>query len=314
MNVEKGFNEFISIYSKEIDFTKDISFQIRYQKNQIVSDTGLFYSSISQPQEYINIKSIIVSEKARNDINGKFETEFSYFLDKMENSFYRNYMKLDSLFANIGAFSSIFKTISYMLSKIINYKALELKLINKFFDLTEEKEKDKEKFNKLRITKQKIVNKTDSIQRYTHIYPSFNYVVKNIRSIHFSNNDKLEFSVFNFCCMNKRKKFDVGLNALEFNLDIIVLLKRILNMDIIKDIVIQKDLLKLINAFRMKIFIDEFSYNKEINKFNKENFIYEYRGQREYVLNLIKRFRPNNFNIEDFRIILKRLNLKRNVL
>jgi hypothetical protein len=102
--------------------------------------------------EFLSMKSINVVNGIRNR-DGQISIKVKFILDKMENVFIRQYMRLDSFIANIIAYASIILSIMRSINFMINFKRLKLKLFNEFWNILDEKKKVKLRKNFINSSK-----------------------------------------------------------------------------------------------------------------------------------------------------------------
>ena len=276
MTSPQGFSKFLNSYGFSADFTKDYLITINYQNNRITTDEGYFYPTNKNNTPFFNLKSISHSTTNRAQVNGDINFYILTTMDRNENIYTRTYQKLDSLFANTRALTTIIYQIFYFLNTIINYKKFDLKLINLFFHANDNEEK--ESINEGNSIKLNLVN--EEVVAY-HLKGKKLEGLQSILKRKFESKiiarekNMINSSFKSLFCENK-KKFDIGQELLKFHLDIRIVLKQLFDLEEMKSLLYENDelkVLKLINncnpTFKENFFRDNFLSKNKNEKLDK---------------------------------------------
>ena len=322
MTIPEGFSKFVNSYGLFVDFTKDYQITIEYQNNRIITDQGFFYSTAKNNTPFFNIKSILSSSLNRDLVNGEINFYIFSYLNRNENVYTRTYQKLDALFANTRALIFIIYQIFSLINSFINYKKLDLELINLFFQFNEEKPfinedkpfikefENQANSHKLNLVNEDIVTyhlkgrKLEALQSILKKKFKSEILIKEQKRINSNFKD-----IF---CENK-KKFNLGEKLLLFHLDIRVILKQLFDLENMKGILFGKDELKVLKLIRDKIKMRDYDLNFKEN-FIKENFLFMNKNTDEKLDDIVKIVAKfiiqgnNNKKLE--KKLLKNLNIK----
>jgi hypothetical protein len=245
MTIPEGFQQYVYYYIiQNFDFTKDYLYTVTYQKNLIYTENGILYNTGYQLNQFLTVKDVTVSTFRRTLMNKKSNVYIKILLDRKENVYYRSYMKLDLLIANISAYSTIFYNIFLFICNFLNHKKLSLKLINKFFNSPSDWNKGK-KFDtndlitkKIRIVKYK--PQQESVSKFRdEVSESFRD--KIVKYVERKRTNKIRlFSPLYGCCHSKNKKFEYGEKLLNYHIDINYIIKRLSDLENLKALLLDK--------------------------------------------------------------------------
>ena len=313
-NLESGFSYFIRIFGFFVDFSKDYLITINYQNNRLTTDQGVFFPTPLKNKDFLNIKSITYISTKREKIDGDININVQINMEIMENLYQRNYMKFDALLANTRAYATIIYHIFFMISSLINYKKLNLKLINKFFHLIDQK-KSNNYSDKIRNP----INMTNHSQEYStyHIRDRkfqclhLQSLIKNKLDKEIYNNKMNKINWMNAFFCDKKKKFEIGEELLKFHLDIIVILKQLFDVEKMKKMIYDKDEHKILKLLQNRIVLQEYDSNYN-EQFKMDNFLVKIKS-KENLENVAKKFSKLIISGKNQKLktkILKNLKLK----
>ena len=278
MTIPEGFQQYVYYYIiQNFDFTKDYLYTVTYQKNLIYTENGILYNTGYQLNQFLSIKDITVSNFGRIIRNKKSNVYIKILLDRKENVYYRSYMKLDLLIANISAYSTIFYNIFLFICNFLNHKKLSLKLINKFFNSPSDWNKGKInssselKSKKIRIVKYK--PQQESVSKFRdEVSESFrDKIVKYVERKR-ANKIQHHLPLYRFCFF-KNNRFEYGDRFLNYQMDIKYIIKRLSDLENLKALFLDKHQLNIFNLLQPKLSIDDELIEYNINQFLSDNFL-----------------------------------------
>ncbi len=278
MNSQEGFQSFVYYYIiQNFDFTKDYLYTVTYQKNLIYTENGILYNTGYQLNQFLTVKDVTVSSFRRTLNDKKSNVYINIILDRKENVYYRSYMKLDLLIANISAYSSLFYNVFLLICKFLNHKKLSLKLINKFFNKSSEwnkvkiKSLDQLKSKKIRISKYK--PQQESVSKFRDEV-SEGYREKIVKYVELKKANKIQHQLplYKFCFF-KNNSFEYGDKLLNYQMDIKYIIKRFSDLENLKALFLDKHQLNIFNLLQPKLSIDNDLMKSNVNQFLSDNFL-----------------------------------------
>ena len=305
MTSSEGFAKFLNLYGFFLDFTKDYVITINYQNNRITTDEGYFYATPKNNTSFFNIKSISQSMTNRLQVNGDINFYIFTNMDRNENVYLRTYQKLGSFVADTRALAYIIYQIFFFLNTIINYKKLEIKLINLLFGFNLEKPIINDSQNRRNSIKINLVN--EEIVTY-HLKGQKLNSLQCILKKKFESeilrreNNKINHTCNDLFCENK-KKFDFGEELLKFHLDVKVVLKQFFDLEKMKSLLYNNDELKV-----LKLITEQDQSFKE--NFLRENFLFKNEEKLDDITKSLAKFILNGKNKKMKKNLLDYLKMK----
>jgi hypothetical protein len=277
MTTPEGFQNYVYYYIiQKFDFTKDYLYTVTYQKNLIYTENGILYNTGYQLNQFLTVKDVTVSTFRRTLNDKKSNVYINIILDRKENVYYRSYMKLDLLIANISAYSSLFYNVFLLICKFLNHKKLSLKLINKFFNQPSDWNKGKKCITgelvtkKIRIAKFKPQQESVSKLR-DDLSENFREKIENYVERKKANKI-LHFSSIYRCCNSKINRFECGEKLLNYHIDIKYIIKRLSDLENLKALFLDKHQSNIFNLLQHNLY-DMDLMESNVNQFLSDNFL-----------------------------------------
>jgi hypothetical protein len=290
----------LSFFRLETTLYKEIEFYL--QKHNILTDSGIIFPDFIQTHSEIGILNVNVDVSLNKD---NLIALLNLYLTSDIKIYNRSYIKVQTIFANLGGIINILFLVGKIIITSIMTKNFKLKLINTFFAT---KNLKLEKVNKFVTPMSKEKDLHSSIRpnsinvlclRDNAKIDVDNYIKSiQMQKLKFSKIEMLQ-NLFDFKKCKKKDKFVIfeqGMKYLNNFTDLISLVKHM------EDLLKMKYLLLNENQLIALDFFSKMSYNNEqiYHKIESFNQIFSHKGEiKERLYKTIKYFHTNNLMKSD---------------
>jgi hypothetical protein len=301
-----GYTKFSNNYLFPFQINQTANLKITLTDNVIITDSNYFYN-INPPENnhFLQFESIefYSSTKSETLLNNHYQLNIQIEIPIYGNKITRNYPKIDSIIASINGIFSIILFVSRLLHSIFNYGYVEHHLMKNLYYINDPLVYDKEKAE---FVKSKISSNKDKITRSKLNYLSLNNdqikkddasIEINLKSAKISKNANhsneskyhelknylkgkefeknwLQWIIISMCPTRNTnesgKYFLYGKSLLYHDLNILVILRKLLYLESWFEILFDDDQRKAMQGINFRVIENDMNVNEVVSSLNKK--------------------------------------------